>query len=558
MTTDPTLPSMRPRLPAPERNPLEHYRDTGWREGREPSLLFDTTLYLIHNPDVAAAGVNPLEHFLTFGRAEGRLAYPSIGQEMGPWGFDAEFYLMSNPDVAAAGVDPLEHYRGVRVARGTQSQSLFRHGRISRALHRRRAGAGVNPLQHYDEFGWREGRDPSGAFDTQNYLSASPDVTAADVNPLVHFLEFGIYDSAIRLPTAYSAKQVSGDLPSTSDNPHQAALQGARTCGIDAIRFLLSGDAGSHRRGRRKSRTPCWCASRRAGMSAGASARPLPCPRSRPSSARSRMARASLSPNSVLDKPLRDPSDIARMSAEVAYNSMDLLQAAHTWSGVEMALWDLLGRARGEPVWKMLGYAGSHPKTPYASVLFGDTPAETLARAQDIRAKNFRAAKFGWGPIGRADAAQDAEHFSAAREGLGEDAILLVDTGQIFIDDVERAAAAPSGARTGARNLVRGAVRRERACVLWGIGGAQQAREACRRRRRAQRLYGEAPDRLWRRRLHPDRLRPHRRHRSVEGGRRLCGGERRPRSSTTPSRRIWRCRHRCSPSRAWRTTGSAN
>ena len=51
-----------------------HYRDTGWREGRDPSLLFDTTLYLIHNPDVAAAGVNPLEHFLQFGRAEGRAA----------------------------------------------------------------------------------------------------------------------------------------------------------------------------------------------------------------------------------------------------------------------------------------------------------------------------------------------------------------------------------------------------------------------------------------------------------------------------------------------------
>ena len=144
--------------------------------------------------------------------------------------------------------------------------------------------------------------------------------------------------------------------------------------------------------------------------------------------------------DSVLSRPLRDPSDIARMSAEVAYNSMDLLQAAHTWSGVEMALWDLLGKARGEPVWKMLGYARSWPKTPYASVLFGDTPAETLARARDIRAKSFRAAKFGWGPIGRGTAAQDAEHFTAAREGLGADAILLVDTGQIFIDDVERAA----------------------------------------------------------------------------------------------------------------------
>jgi L-alanine-DL-glutamate epimerase-like enolase superfamily enzyme len=144
--------------------------------------------------------------------------------------------------------------------------------------------------------------------------------------------------------------------------------------------------------------------------------------------------------DSVLGKLLRDPSDIAAMSAEVAYNSMDLLQAAHTWSGVETALWDLLGKARGEPVWKMLGYARSHPKTPYASVLFGDTPAETLARARDIRTKSFRAAKFGWGPIGRGTAARDAAHFSAAREGLGADAILLVDTGQIFIDDVARAA----------------------------------------------------------------------------------------------------------------------
>jgi L-alanine-DL-glutamate epimerase-like enolase superfamily enzyme len=120
---------------------------------------------------------------------------------------------------------------------------------------------------------------------------------------------------------------------------------------------------------------------------------------------------------------------------------MDLLQAAHTVSGVEMALWDALGRRRGEPVWRMLGYPQSHPKTPYASVLFGDTAAETHARAVDARARNFRAAKFGWGPIGRGSVEADAEHFVAAREGLGEDGILLVDTGQIFIDNVERAAA---------------------------------------------------------------------------------------------------------------------
>jgi L-alanine-DL-glutamate epimerase-like enolase superfamily enzyme len=119
---------------------------------------------------------------------------------------------------------------------------------------------------------------------------------------------------------------------------------------------------------------------------------------------------------------------------------MDVLQAAHTFSGVEMALWDILGKARGEPVWKLLGYQASHPKTPYASLLFGDTPQQTLERGRDAMRRGFQAAKFGWGPIGRGSVRQDADHFFAAREALGAEGILLVDVGQIFVDDVERAA----------------------------------------------------------------------------------------------------------------------
>src|SRR5215216_6721803 len=99
---------------------------------------------------------------------------------------------------------------------------------------------------------------------------------------------------------------------------------------------------------------------------------------------------------SVLGRELDSSRDIARIAADVEYNSMDLLQAAHTFSGVEMALWDLLGRVRGEPVWRLLGYKASHPKVPYASILFGDTAQETLDRAKSARSKGFRAAKFGW------------------------------------------------------------------------------------------------------------------------------------------------------------------
>ena len=49
---------------------------------------------------------------------------------------------------------------------------------------------------------------------------------------------------------------------------------------------------------------------------------------------------------SVLGARLEGPQDIAAISARVGHDSMDLLQAAHTLSGIEMALWDLLGQHR--------------------------------------------------------------------------------------------------------------------------------------------------------------------------------------------------------------------
>jgi L-alanine-DL-glutamate epimerase-like enolase superfamily enzyme len=143
---------------------------------------------------------------------------------------------------------------------------------------------------------------------------------------------------------------------------------------------------------------------------------------------------------SVLGQELETPQDIQRIAAQIELDSMDLLQAPHTWSGVEIALWDLLGKARGEPIWKLLGYEKTFRKLPYASQLFGDTPAQTFERAGAARQQNFRAVKFGWGPIGRSDLKTDIDHFSAAREGLGKDCMLMVDVGQIFGNDVEAAA----------------------------------------------------------------------------------------------------------------------
>ncbi len=144
---------------------------------------------------------------------------------------------------------------------------------------------------------------------------------------------------------------------------------------------------------------------------------------------------------SVLGENVSAPADIARIAATIQWNSMDLLQAAHTWSGVEIALWDLIGRKRGEPVYKLLGYERAYPKTPYASQLFGDSAAETLARCRAARLAGYRAVKCGWGPFGRGTLKEDADQLTAAREGIGPDGILLIDAGQIWNEDVAAAQA---------------------------------------------------------------------------------------------------------------------
>ena len=143
---------------------------------------------------------------------------------------------------------------------------------------------------------------------------------------------------------------------------------------------------------------------------------------------------------SVLGQRLDDVADIARIATAVRANSLDLLQADHAWSGIEIALWDLLGKRLDAPVWELLGVERPAPKRPYASQLFGETPQETLRLAQATREAGYTAAKFGWGPFGTGALLDDVDQVIAAREGLGPDADLLVDAGTVWIDDVDRAA----------------------------------------------------------------------------------------------------------------------
>ncbi len=144
--------------------------------------------------------------------------------------------------------------------------------------------------------------------------------------------------------------------------------------------------------------------------------------------------------DSIIGQPLDDCADIRWIGDRVRANSLDLLQADHTLSGIDIALWDALGHRLGEPVYRLLGYRQATPKLPYASQLFGDTPQETLHKARLVRTLGYRAAKFGWGPFGKGALEADIDHVRAAREGLGPEGVLLIDAGTVWGDDVERAA----------------------------------------------------------------------------------------------------------------------
>lgn len=100
----------------------------------------------------------------------------------------------------------------------------------------------------------------------------------------------------------------------------------------------------------------------------------------------------------------------------------------HAISGVDIALWDILGKVTGQPISRLLG--GRHRETikPYGSVLM-DEPAKLRAVLEDGLQRGFRAFKIGWGPFGRVDARTDEAIVKAARETIGPGVELMVDAG---------------------------------------------------------------------------------------------------------------------------------
>jgi L-alanine-DL-glutamate epimerase-like enolase superfamily enzyme len=105
--------------------------------------------------------------------------------------------------------------------------------------------------------------------------------------------------------------------------------------------------------------------------------------------------------------------------------------AIHAMSGIDLALWDIKGKALGMPVWKLLGGGFTKSLRPYASSLFGATPAETGDRARRFVDQGFTAVKFGWDPMGQNEET-DIALVREARKGLGDKPDLMIDAGLVY------------------------------------------------------------------------------------------------------------------------------
>jgi L-lyxonate dehydratase len=99
-------------------------------------------------------------------------------------------------------------------------------------------------------------------------------------------------------------------------------------------------------------------------------------------------------------------------------------------SAVDIALWDLMGKAARQPVYRLLG-GRTKPRIPvYASRLYSTPLPELAAEAKRYKDEGYKAMKlrFGWGPVDGAEGMQrNVELVRTVRETVGEGIDVMAD-----------------------------------------------------------------------------------------------------------------------------------
>jgi len=121
-----------------------HYKIFGWKTGRDPHPLFDTTYYLQQvGLLLTQLECSPLQHYFQVGNRFSISCHPE---------FDVALYEKNNPDVYESGIPA---------------------------------------IIHFCNYGWKESRNPNDSFDCNRYLNKYVDVKSSGVNPFVHYLQHG-------------------------------------------------------------------------------------------------------------------------------------------------------------------------------------------------------------------------------------------------------------------------------------------------------------------------------------------------------------------------------
>ena len=99
-------------------------------------------------------------------------------------------------------------------------------------------------------------------------------------------------------------------------------------------------------------------------------------------------------------------------------------------SAVDIALWDVIAKASGQPVFRMLG-GRTKPRIPvYASRLYSQPLDQLAAEAAKYRDAGYKAMKlrFGWGPADGADGMQrNVALVRTARDVVGDSVDIMAD-----------------------------------------------------------------------------------------------------------------------------------
>ena len=133
-----------------------------------------------------------------------------------------------------------------------------------------------------------------------------------------------------------------------------------------------------------------------------------------------------------------DPTDVERLWQKM-YRGMNYIGrrgiALHALSGIDIALWDIKGKAEGKPIYELLGGKLRDKVRAYASMLMPESESETAERVGALRDQGFTAVKLGWGPLGK-DPAHDVRLAAAAKSAMnGGD--ILIDAGLGYVADAK-------------------------------------------------------------------------------------------------------------------------